>query len=473
MNQKFTSKVVIGLECHVELHTKTKLFCSCPTHGNNAPNTRTCPTCLGHPGSKPVLNKKVVDYALKLCMALGCKIAPELIFSRKSYFYPDMAKNYQITQYELPLGKHGSLTISNDKKITITRVHIEEDPAALVHQGSMQSSHYVLVDYNRSGNPLVEIVTEPVFENAAEARDFMKRLITVLSYLSIFDLKEGIIKADANVSIRESGYIRAEVKNITGFKEIEKALHYEIERQKKDIEEGKKLVQETRGWDSEKGITFTMRTKETEDDYGYIIDPDLVPIEITKEWIETTKAGMPELAHDKIEKFIKKHKIKREDAEILAQEKLLAELFEKVAAEISPELAAKWLRRELVRVANYNNKELHELKIDEKSIIAMLKMVEENKITDKIGQKLMEKLVEGNFDVKKYVQQEKLEVMSDFGELERFCKEAIAENQPAVKDYLGGEEKSFNFIVGAVMKKSRGKADPGKVREILKKLIKK
>ena len=365
------------------------------------------------------------------------------------------------------------MTISNDKKITITRVHIEEDPAALVHQGSMQSSHYVLVDYNRSGNPLVEIVTEPVFENAAEARDFMKRLITVLSYLSIFDLKEGIIKADANVSIRESGYIRAEVKNITGFKEIEKALHYEIERQKKDIEEGKKLVQETRGWDSEKGITFTMRTKETEDDYGYIIDPDLVPIEITKEWIETTKAGMPELAHDKIEKFIKKHKIKREDAEILAQEKLLAELFEKVAAEISPELAAKWLRRELVRVANYNNKELHELKIDEKSIIAMLKMVEENKITDKIGQKLMEKLVEGNFDVKKYVQQEKLEVMSDFGELERFCKEAIAENQPAVKDYLGGEEKSFNFIVGAVMKKSRGKADPGKVREILKKLIKK
>ncbi|MBI3036048.1 Asp-tRNA(Asn)/Glu-tRNA(Gln) amidotransferase subunit GatB [Candidatus Woesearchaeota archaeon] len=344
--KNFTSDVIIGLEVHIELNTKTKLFCSCPTHGSEEPNTRTCPICLGMPGSKPVLNKKAVEFALKLCLALNCETSPELIFSRKSYFYPDMSKNYQISQYEIPLGKNGKLRLSHGKEIGITRVHMEEDPASLVHPSGLKESAYVLVDYNRSGNPLVEIVTEPELQSPDEARDFMKQLIGVLNYLEIFDINEGIIKADANISIRESGYKRVEIKNITGFREIERALFYEVKRQK---EEAHKIEQETRAWDSEKGITFSLRKKETEEDYGYIIDTDLTLVEITDKWIREIKKVMPELAQEKIKKFIGMD-IKRDDAEVLASDKFLANMFEKVAEEINPLLAAKWLRRELVRV---------------------------------------------------------------------------------------------------------------------------
>src|SRR3990167_3615708 len=289
LTMKSKSGLIIGLEVHCEINTDTKLFCSCPTKGNEEPNTRCCEVCLGHPGSKPVLNKKAVEYALKLCLALNCKINKELIFSRKSYFYPDMAKNYQISQYEIPLGSNGSLKLRSGKEIGIIRVHMEEDPASLVHPAGMQESAYVLVDYNRSGNPLLEIVTEPCMESAAEARDFMKQLITILDYLGIFDVNNGIIKADANISIKESGFVKQEVKNITGFKEIERALNYDIARQKEAVKEGKKIVQETRAWDSEKGISFTLRKKETEDDYGYILDPDLVKTEINKEMVGRIK----------------------------------------------------------------------------------------------------------------------------------------------------------------------------------------
>src|SRR3989344_2103778 len=457
---KSKSCVIIGLEVHCEVNTNTKLFCGCPTKGSEEPNARTCEVCLGHPGSKPVLNKKAVEYALKLCLALNCKISKELIFSRKSYFYPDMAKNYQISQYEIPLGSNGNLKLRSGKEIGIIRVHMEEDPASLVHPAGMQESAYVLVDYNRSVNPLLEIVTEPCMESAAEARDFMKQLITILDYLGIFDVNNGIIKADANVSIKESGFVKQEIKNITGFKEIERALNYEIARQKEVAREGKKIHQETRAWDSGKGLTFTLRKKETEDDYGYIPDSDLVKIEITKSLVEGIKKGMPELAHDKIKKFVSKYKISREDAEVLAAEKGLAEMFEKVASGVNPILAAKWLRRELVRVLNYNKKELHEVEINEKHIIQLLKLVESKKITDNIGAKILEKLVEKPFDVNEYIKKEDLGAVSDTSELEKYCKEAIDENPKAVEDYKKGEDKALNFIVGQVMKKSKGKATP-------------
>lgn len=469
---KSKSGVIVGLEVHCEINTNTKLFCGCPTKGSEEPNTRTCEVCLGHPGSKPVLNKKAVEYALKLCLALNCKISKELIFSRKSYFYPDMAKNYQISQYEIPLGSDGSLKLRSGKEIDIIRVHMEEDPAALVHPAGMQESAYVLVDYNRSGNPLLEIVTEPELESAAEARDFMKQLITILDYLGIFDINKGIIKTDANVSIKESGFVKQEVKNITGFKEIERALNYEIARQKEAIKEGKKIVQETRAWDSEKGITFTLRKKETEEDYGYILDSDLVKTEINKEMVDRIKKEMPELAHDKVKKFVSKHKLKKEDAEIIAAEKALAEMFEKVAEEVDPILAAKWLRRELVRVLNYNKKELHEIEIDEKHIIQLLKLVENKKITDNVASTILEKLIIKPFDVNEYVEKEGLEAVSDVGELEKYCKEAIAENPKAVEDYKKGEKKALNFIVGQVMRKTKGKATPKEVNEIIRKLIK-
>jgi len=472
MRIEHKSDVVIGLEIHIQANTLTKLFCSCPTQGSEEPNTRTCEVCLGMPGSKPVLNKKAVESALKLCLALKCSINPELIFSRKSYFYPDMAKNYQISQYEIPMAKDGKLKLAAGKEIRLRRVHLEEDPAALVHPGHIQKSPYVLVDYNRSGNPLIEVVTEPDMESPEEARDFMKQLITVLEYLEIFDSNTCIIKADANVSIKESSYVRAEVKNITGFKEIERALNYEVERQRQAVSEGKKLKQETLAWDSEKGATFLLRAKETEEDYGYIVDPDLTAVDLTNEWVSELRRNLPELAADKVQKFITKHNIPEEDAKIIAAEKELAELFELVAEDIDPALAAKWLRRELMRVLNYNKKTFSEVSMDEKHMIDLLKLVESKTITEKVAQRLLEKLVEKPFDVKEYVKKEKLGAVSDEKEIEKFCREAVKENPKAVEDYRKGEEKALNFIVGKVMQKTRGKATPKEVNEILKRMIK-
>src|SRR3989338_41338 len=278
-------------------------------------------------------------------------------------------------------------------------------------------------------------------ESADEARDFMKQLITILDYLEIFDINSGIIKEDANVSIKDSGFVKQEVKNITGFKEIERALNYEIARQKDAVKEGKKIQQETRAWDNEKGITFTLRKKETEEDYGYILDPDLVKTEINKEMVDKIKKEMPELAHDKVKKFVSKHKIKKEDAEVLAAEKALAEMFEKVADEIEPVLAAKWLRRELVRVLNYNKKELHEVEMDEKHMIQLLKLVENKKITDNVASTILEKLIEKPFDINDYVKEEGLEAVSDASELKKYCKEAISENPKAVEDYRKGKKR--------------------------------
>ncbi|MAG08112.1 Asp-tRNA(Asn)/Glu-tRNA(Gln) amidotransferase GatCAB subunit B [Candidatus Woesearchaeota archaeon] len=464
---EFKSDIVIGLECHVQLNTASKLFCSCPSQEEGQSNTKCCPTCLGMPGSKPVVNKKAIDFGIKLSLATNSKIAKELIFSRKSYFYPDMAKDFQISQYEIPLSTEGSMKLKSGKEVNLKRIHMEEDPAALVHTGSIQSSPYVLVDYNRSGNPLLEIVTEPELESPEEARDFMNRLITVLQYLEIFNLDSCIVKADANISLKESGYQRVEVKNITGFKEIERALFYEVERQKQELKEGKKIVQETRAWDSAKGTTFSLRTKETEEDYGYTIETDLVPIELTKGWLDEVRETLPELAQEKVKKFISKHKINKVDAEVIAQERLLAELFEKVAAEINPELAAKWLRRELMRVLHYNKKELHQLEIDETHLIDLLGLVESKQITDNVAKKLLEKLVEKPFDVKEYVKKEKLGKLSDSGEIEKICLETIKENPQAVEDYKNGEAKALNFIVGQVMRKTQGKADAEMVRRIV------
>lgn len=457
-------EIIIGLEIHVSLNTKTKLFCSCPTTGNEEPNSRCCDICTGFPGSKPVLNKAALEKALKLCLALNCKLAKEVIFSRKTYFYPDMGKNYQITQYEIPLGDKGFLEISN-KKINLTRIHMEEDPAALIHQEKT-----VLVDYNRSGIPLCEIVTEPEMSSPEEAREFLKKLITILRYLKIFDPKTCIIKADANINIK--GHERVEIKNINGFKEIEKALTYEIERQKQLVEEKKPLkIRETRGWDSDQGITKFQRSKESEEDYGYIVDPDLVPIEITKKIIDKTKKELPELPEEKAKKYIKKYKIKKKDAEVLANDFELTELLEESASShIDPLFAAEWIRREVTRVLNYNKKELDETFIS-KNLVDVLELIQNKKITRQTGQRLMEKLVSEKLNVKEYIKKNKLEVVSNTKEIENICKKVLKENPKAIKEYLEGKENSFMFLVGAVMRETKGKADPQTVNKILKKLI--
>ena len=472
---EFTTDIVIGLEIHVELDTESKLFCGCARKGSDEPNTRTCPVCLGHPGSKPVLNKKAVEHALKLCLALDCKINPELIFSRKSYFYPDMAKNYQISQFEIPLATEGKLKLKNGKEVRIHRIHMEEDPASLTHPAGMTQSSYVLVDYNRSGDPLAEIVTEPDMHGPEEARDFMKRLIEVINYLGIFDIDNCIIKADANVSVKESGYKRVEIKNITGFKEIERALFYEVERQRQEAAEGRDIANETRAWDPQAGITRLMRKKESEEDYGYIMDPDLTITDITGDMIEKIKAEIPELAQEKVEKYVEKYGLDQIDSEVLASDKGLAELFEGIirSKTVDPVLTARWLRRELLRVLNYNKMQVKDLKIDAGQLRELLELIEGKKITDRVGQKILEELVITPFDIHDYIKRNKREAVSDSGELEKMCREAIEESERAVAEYKEGKDKALNSIVGKVMKKSKGTASPQEVKDIILKELNK
>ena len=463
--------IMIGLEIHIGLNTNSKMFCSCPTEGEEIPNSRVCPICLGHPGSKPVFNKKVLEYAIKLCLALECKLATSVLFSRKSYFYPDLSKNYQITQYEVPLGSKGKLRLKSGKEIRLTRIHMEEDPASLVHTDGIDKSKFSLIDYNRSGTPLLEIVTEPDLSSPEEAREFMKQLITILGYLEIFDENKNVIKADINVSIKESNFTRAEIKNVTGFRDIEKAIFYEVDRQKEAVKK-ETLKQETRSWNAETGVTTSLRTKETEADYGYIFDPDLVEIDVDEDLVSQIKKHLPELAEQKINKFTKLG-IDKADAEILAQERLLAELYEEIVKQkINPVVTAKWLRRELLRVLNYNNIKIEDNPIQVGDLVELLQMIQNKEISDRTGQEIIEKLVEKPFSPKEYVKEQGLAKVSDNSQIEQWCNEAISESQKAVESYRAGEEKSLNFIVGVVMKKSKGTAAPDKAKEMLISLLK-
>ncbi len=456
--------IKIGLEIHVELNTLSKLFCSCPTQGSEEPNTRTCEICLGMPGSKPKLNERAIKHVVKLAKALNCKLSKEVLFSRKNYFYPDMSKNYQITQYEIPIGSKGKLD-----KVGIIRIHLEEDPASLIHPMGIENSKYVLVDYNRSGNPLCEIVTEPDIGSAEEARNFMKKLISLLRYLEIFDPKKHRIKADVNVSIKESGYIRSEIKNITGAREISRAIEYEIPRQKQLVKE-KKLNQETRAWNAEKGITSLLRTKESEEDYGYIFDPDLVKIELTNDFMKDIE--IPELPLEKENRYVKDLKLSKGDASVITSEYNLTELFEKACEAIDPILAANWIRRELMRVLNYNNIDVSEMEIDNEQFLTLLKLLEQKKITERVAQKILEEMFVNDIDVKEYIRGHDLEVLSDKSEIETYCKEAIKENPKAVDDYKVGKSEALNFLLGQVMGKSHGKAEPKEVIKLLRKNIK-
>jgi aspartyl-tRNA(Asn)/glutamyl-tRNA(Gln) amidotransferase subunit B len=472
LEMNFTSDVVIGLEIHISILTESKLFCSCKNSAqldeNVKPNSSVCSVCLGHPGSKPLVNEKAIEYALKLCKAAKCKISPEVIFSRKSYFYPDLAKNYQITQYEIPIGNEGEVELPSGKKIGLVRIHIEEDPAALVHAGgSVLSAESSLIDYNRSGNPLCELVTLPDIESPEEAREFMKTLIGILNYLEIFDPKRCTIKADANVSIKESGYVRAEIKNIGSFSDIEKALKYEIERQKEAAAKGEKFVVETRGWDSDTGTTYSMRTKESEADYGYIIDTDL-PV------IETFDVKIPKMPVEFAREVAEKHKVSFEDAYIIANQKAFGKIYQE-AVKIDAKKATNWFRHVVPTsyVAKYGDIMLvDDDKVYSDKILELFKLFMDKKVSDKIMKEILEKLVEEDFSPSEYIKSQGLEMVSDSGELEGFCNEAISENPAAVEDFKGGEPKSLNFLVGQVMKKSKGKANPGEVSKILQSLLK-
>ncbi|MBI2106786.1 Asp-tRNA(Asn)/Glu-tRNA(Gln) amidotransferase subunit GatB, partial [Candidatus Woesearchaeota archaeon] len=442
----------IGIECHLQLNTKSKIFCSCSTKQSGKPNSNVCEICCGFPGAKPVLNKEAFEKALKIALALNCKINKKTFFSRKSYFYPDLPKNFQITQYEAPLGYHG-----NFKGINIRRIHLEEDPGALIHKSS-----YCLVDYNRSGIPLVEIVTEPDFKDPKEVREFLKKLVIDLSYLDVYDKKsEFALKADLNVSTTGA---KVEIKNVTGLKDIEDALSYEIERQEKDVPNSN----ETRGWNSDKGITFLQRVKESEDDYGYITETDLPIIEVSDSWINEVKKTIPELSEEKASRFTSDYQLKESDSKILSSNKKLAHLFEEVSKKVDSEIAAKWIIRDLTNQLNYHKKTLEGANVKSEDMIELLKLFEEKKITDNTAKEVIIKIItEKNFSPLKYIEENNLIMKSDTSQIEVWCKQAIKESYEAVEAYKNGNEKSLNFLVGKVMQISKKTANPDVVRKIL------
>ena len=463
-------KVMIGLEIHVHLLTKSKLFCDCPAdYGENDPNSNTCPICLGYPGSKPVLNKKVIDFAIMVAEALNCKIASEMFFSRKTYFYPDMSKNFQITQYEIPLANNGHLEVF-DKKIRIRRVHIEEDPAKLVHVGGgITSAQYVLVDYNRSGIPMVEIVTEPDFKDTKQVREFLSKLASILEHLEVFDAsKEGSMRVDANVSLE--GGERVEIKNITGFANVEKALNYEIVRQKNLLQMGMKIKRETRHFDADTKTTASLRKKEFEDDYGYITEPDLTMIEIGKGWVDKIAKQLPELPDKRIERFTKEYKMPERDAKVIVYvDKMLADFFEACIKLFNkPQYASRWIVGDLLKVLNWNSLTIRRSKVTPKLFVEFLKAMDKKEITERLGKELIKELVPTGKSIKELIKEKGLPKKID---LETVVKEVIKENVKAVEDYKAGNEKSIQFLIGQVLKKTKAVGDPNKVKEILKKLI--
>jgi len=457
-------QIKIGLEIHgyINMESRAKLFCNCAIDTEAEPNTTTCPVCTGQPGSKPMLpNHEAIENIIAIAAMLGCRINSRLVFQRKHYDWPDMPTGYQRTMsgsYSVPVGEEG-----NFLGIGIAEAHLEEDPARWDPETGK-------VDYNRSGYPLVEIVTKPDFTSAEQVREWLRRLITTLSYIKAINSDMGV-KADVNVSVYPD-FQRVEIKNINSFRSIVRAIEYEAARQQREIAEGKKIGMETRAWRDSDGISVFMRKKETAVDYMFIPDPDLPAIKVTAAEIKEIESRLPEKPAAKIEKYVKNWKIDHVDAEVLSSEILLAELFEKVAAAVNPVLAARWLRRELLRVLNYNKKELEDVKIDAKHVIQLLKLVEGRKITDETAKGIIEKLVEKQFDVDNYVKKKNLYSVGKADVLEKFCEEAIAENPAAVADYKAGKEKALNFLVGSVMRKSEGKATPQQLTDILKKMIK-
>lgn len=463
-------KAMIGIEIHIHLLTKSKLFCSCSTdYEDKEPNMSVCPICLGFPGSKPKVNKKVIDSAILVAKALNCKINPEIFFSRKSYFYPDMPKNFQITQYEVPLGVNGYLEIPN-KKIRIRRVHIEEDPAKLVHVGGdITSATSVLVDYNRSGVPLLEIVTEPDFESTKEVREFLSKLSSILEHLEVFDPnKEASLRVDANISLE--GGERAEVKNITGFANVQKALDYEIIRQENLRRMGKTVERETRHFDADTRTTVTLRKKEFEEDYGYIFEPDLTKIEITRAWIKSLK--MPELPDKRVERFVKYYKIPKQAGVIVFTDKSLADFFEDCSKIYKNyKQLARWIVTDLLKSLNWNNLRIKESKVKPKTFVELLELIDKKTITESLAKEIIKEYVPTGKSPKQIVKDNELIVIKDKGEIEKVALKVIKENKKAVEDYNAGVEKALEFLVGQVLKKTGKRIDPKIVRKIIESKI--
>ena len=471
-------ETVIGLEVHVELATKTKIFCACSTAFGGAPNTHTCPVCTGMPGSLPVLNKQVVEYALAVGLATNCQIHQYCKFDRKNYFYPDNPQNYQISQLYLPICHDGGVeieTAGGKKIIGIHEIHMEEDAGKLVHDEWEDCS---LVDYNRSGVPLIEIVSEPDMRSAEEVIAYLEKLRQIIQYLGASDckLQEGSMRADVNLSVREVGAekfgTRTEMKNLNSFKAIAHAIEGERERQIELIEAGRKVIQETRRWDDNKESSFTMRSKEDAQDYHYFPDPDLTPVVISDEWIAEVKARQPELRSEKLERYKKEFDIPDYDAQIITNSKHMADLFEAATAICKkPKKVSNWLMGETLRLLKENNMDPEDLSFAPENLAKLVDLADAGTVNSSVAKEVFEQIFKENVDPEVYIEEHGLKTVNDEGALKATIEQIVSENPQSVADYKGGKKKAIGFLVGQTMKAMKGKADPASVNKILKEIL--
>ncbi len=480
-------EAVIGLEIHSQLLTNTKIFCGCSTKFGSEPNTQTCPVCIGNPGVLPVMNKKAVEYVVKTGLAVDCTISPVSRFARKNYFYPDLPKGYQISQFEFPLCNGGHVDVTVDgttKRIRLNRIHLEEDAGKNVHEGIGESS----VDLNRAGVPLMEIVSEPDLRSSQEAVEFMKKIRSIVRYIGVSDgnMDQGSLRCDANISIRPVGSeelgVKAEIKNMNSFRFIEKAIDYEIKRQIKVLNEGGKITQETRLWDSERGVTESMRSKEESHDYRYFPDPDLMPIEFAPEWVEEIKERIGELPADKKERFINEFQLPEHDAEMLTAEKETADWFEE-AVKLGGEAKAvsNWIMGDFAKMLNEDNLSICEGPLEPNHLVGLLKRIDDGTISGKIAKTVFEDMYKSakaapiatrvliSADV--IINEKGLVQVSDESELEKIVDDIISNSPGEVERFKGGDAKLMGFFVGQAMKATKGKANPKIVNEILRRKL--
>ncbi|GBF10769.1 Asp-tRNA(Asn)/Glu-tRNA(Gln) amidotransferase subunit GatB [Tepidibacillus sp. HK-1] len=467
-------ETVIGLEVHAELSTESKIFCGCSTEFGAPPNTHTCPICLGHPGVLPVLNKQAVEFAIKAALALNCEISRETKFDRKNYFYPDLPKAYQISQYDKPIGRNGWIEIEvngEKKKIRINRLHLEEDAGKLTHA---ENGEGTLVDYNRVGVPLIEIVSEADLRSPEEARAYLEKLKSIIQYTGVSDVKmeEGSLRCDANISLRPVGQeefgTKTELKNMNSFRGVQRALEYEEKRQAEVLDAGGKIIQETLRWNEEQGVTITMRSKEEAHDYRYFPDPDLVDTIIDEEWIERIKSEIPELPDARKERYINQYGLPAYDAEILTSSKALANFFEETLNYTQDAKAvSNWIMGEVLGYLNAQNLEIQASKLTSKGLGDMVQLIEKGTISNKIAKTVIREMLETGKAPETIVKEKGLIQISDEGEIAKIVEQVLAKNTQSVEDYRNGKEKALGFLVGQVMKESRGKANPALVNKLI------
>jgi aspartyl-tRNA(Asn)/glutamyl-tRNA(Gln) amidotransferase subunit B len=474
---------VVGLEVHAELKTKSKAFCSCSTAFGSEPNTHVCPVCLGMPGALPVMNKQVVEFALRFGLAVNCDIQKYSKYDRKNYFYPDLSKNYQISQLYQPICLGGHLDIQLDgktKRIGITRIHMEEDAGKLVHSGAtISTSDSSAVDYNRAGVPLIEIVSEPDMRSSKEARAYLEKLKSYLEYTDVCDCKmqEGSLRCDANISVMPEGAkefgTRAEIKNLNSFRALERAIDYEVQRQIELIEDGGHVVQETRTWDDAQGMTFSMRSKEEAHDYRYFPEPDLVPIILDDAWIERSRKSLPELPDARKARLMKDKGLQDYDAELIVSSKKMADYFDAAAAESTDAKGvANWMLGDVSAYLNNENVEIDKFPISPKHLGEMVNLINKGVLSSKLAKKVFAEMLKSDKAPADLVKELGLEQVSDTGALQAMVDEVVAANPQSVADFKAGKDRAVGFLVGQIMKKSRGKANPSMVNQMIVKKLK-